>query len=266
MNLMFKTVFFTALTAALTLVTVPSAFSQASFEIKLPTMVSLPGGCVEIGTVLMDSRGNTPREVCLDAFDISSHELSIGEFKAFLRSTGLPATSPWLEILAHELPVTNITWFDAMAYTQWLSELTGDQYSLPSEEQWEYAAQAGNGPSTQFSWGNQPGTNNANCRDCGSQWSNITVAPVGSFPGNPVGLYDMHGNAAEWARGCLHEQDEQVQRRVNGNRFTSCRIATIRGGSFRNSANRARVWQRAGHDSTRGSDDIGFRVVRLPQH
>jgi formylglycine-generating enzyme required for sulfatase activity len=117
-------------------------YAQATFEIKLPTMVELPGGCTEVGTMLMDNRGNQPREVCLDAFAISSHEVSIVEFKAFLRSTGLPAPSPALEILAHELPVTSITWFDAMAYTHWLSEYTGDTYSLPSEEQWEYAAQA----------------------------------------------------------------------------------------------------------------------------
>jgi len=74
----------------------------------------------------------------------------------------------------------------------------------------------------------------------------------------------MHGNAAEWTLGCFHDQDERVERRVNGQRLSTCRNATLRGGSFRNSANRIRVWQRAGHDSTRGADDIGFRVVRLP--
>ncbi|MDO8908271.1 MAG: SUMF1/EgtB/PvdO family nonheme iron enzyme [Pseudohongiella sp.] len=240
-----------------------SVYAQATVEIILPEMVSLPGGCFEMGTLLMDSRGNTPREICLDAFAISAREVTIGEFKGFLRSTGLPATSPALEILAHELPVVNVTWFDAMAYAQWLSKFTGDQYSLPSEEQWEYAAQAGNGPGTQFSWGNQAGINQANCRDCGSQWANITVAPVGSFPANAFGLHDMHGNAAEWTLGCFHEQDERVERRVNGERLSICRNATVRGGSFRTSANRSRVWQRAGHDSTTGADDIGFRVVRL---
>jgi formylglycine-generating enzyme required for sulfatase activity len=241
------------------------AHAQATVEIMLPEMVSLPGGCFEMGTLLMDSRGNTPREVCLDAFAISAREITIGEFKGFLRSTGLPATSPALEILAHELPVVNITWFDAMAYAQWLSKFTGDHYSLPSEEQWEYAAQAGNGPGTQFSWGNQVGINQANCRDCGSQWANVTVAPAGSFPANALGLYDMHGNAAEWTLGCFHEQDERVERRVNGERLSICRNAAVRGGSFRTSANRSRVWQRAGHDSTTGADDIGFRVVRLSQ-
>lgn len=238
--------------------------AQSTVEIKLPDMVSLPGACFQMGTLLMDSRGNTPREVCLDAFEMSAREITIGEFKTFLRLTGLPATSPTLEILAHELPVVNVTWFDAMAYTHWLSEFTGDHYALPTEEQWEYAAQAGNGPGTQFSWGDLPGTNLANCRDCGSRWGDISVAPVASFAANNVGLFDMHGNAAEWTLGCFHEQDEQVERRINGHRLSTCRNAAIRGGSFRNTANRIRVWQRAGHDSARGADDIGFRVVRLP--
>lgn len=239
--------------------------AQSTVEIKLPEMVSLTGGCFQMGTLLMDSRGNTPRDVCLDAFDVSAREITIGEFKVFLRLTGLPATSPALEILAHELPVVNITWFDAMAYTRWLSEFTGEHYTLPTEEQWEYAAQAGNGAGTQFSWGNLPGTNLANCRDCGSRWSDISVAPVASFAANNFGLFDMHGNAAEWTLGCFHEQDEQVERRINGHRLSTCRNAAIRGGSFRNSANRVRVWQRAGYDSARGADDIGFRVVRLPR-
>lgn len=239
-----------------------AASAQATVDIIMPEMVSLPGGCFQMGTLLMDSRGNTPREVCLDAFDISAREITIGEFKVFLRMTGLPATSPALEILPHELPVVNITWFDAMAYTKWLSELTGEHYNLPSEAQWEYAAQAGNGPGTQFSWGNLPGNNQANCRDCGSQWSDISVAPVASFAANAYGLFDMHGNAAEWTLGCYHEQDERVERRLNGHRLSTCRNAAVRGGSFRNTANRIRVWQRADHDSTRGSDDIGFRVVK----
>lgn len=238
--------------------------AQATIEIRLPDMVPLAGGCFQMGTLLMDSRGNTPRDVCLDGFAVSAREITIGEFKVFLRLTGLPATSPALEVLDHDLPVVNVTWFEAMAYTHWLSEFTGERYSLPSEEQWEYAAQAGNGPGTQFSWGNLPGTNLANCRDCGSPWSDISVAPAGSFTANPFGLFDMHGNAAEWTLGCLHEQDERVQRRINGQRLTSCRNASIRGGSFRNTANRIRVWQRDGHDSSRGADDIGFRVVRLP--
>lgn len=252
------------LVATLALVGTTPVAAQATFEIKLPNMVELPGGCTEVGTLLMDNRGNAPREVCVDAFAISSHEISIGEFKAFLRSTGLPAPSPALEILAHDLPVTSITWFDAMAYTKWLSEFTGDTYSLPTEEQWEFAAQAGQGAGIQFSWGTQAGINQANCRDCGSRWSDISVAPVGSFAPNAYGLFDMHGNAAEWTLGCYHEQDERVERRVNGHRLSTCRNATLRGGSFRNTANRIRVWQRTGQDSTRGSDEIGFRVVRQP--
>jgi formylglycine-generating enzyme required for sulfatase activity len=87
---------------------------------------------------------------------------------------------------------------------------------------------------------------------------------VGSFAANAYGLFDMHGNAAEWTLGCYHEHDERVERRVNGHRLGTCRNATLRGGSFRNTANRIRVWQRSGHDSTRGSDDSGFRVVRQP--
>lgn len=237
--------------------------AQATVEIRLPEMITVPGACFEMGTLLMDSRGNTPREVCLETFAISAHEITIGEFKAFLRMTGLPTPSPMLEALPLNLPVVNITWFEAMAYTRWLSEFTGDTYTLPTEEQWEYAAGAALGAGTQYGWGDRLLPDMANCFDCGTGPAPQSVKPVGSFPPGPLGLYDMHGNADEWTLGCFHAQDERVERRILRNRLATCRNVTVRGGSYRNTANRLRIWQRAGQDATRGDDDIGFRVVRL---
>ena len=88
-------------------------------------------------------------------------------------------------------PVINVSWPDAVAYTQWLSSQTGENYRLPSEAEWEYAVRAGT--ETAYSWGNDIGRNLANCYECGSHWDGSKTAPVGSFRANRWGLYDMHG-------------------------------------------------------------------------
>jgi formylglycine-generating enzyme required for sulfatase activity len=97
-------------------------------------------------------------------------------------------------------PVINVSWKDAVAYAEWLSEQTGKRYRLPSEAEWEYAA--GAGTETKYWWGNEVGINRANCDGCGSQWDNKQTAPVGSFDANPLGLYDTAGKVFEWVQDC----------------------------------------------------------------
>ena len=100
-------------------------------------------------------------------------------------------------------PVINVSWDDAQAFVGWLSQETGESYRLPSEAEWEYAARAGT--ETRYSWGDEIGTNRANCDGCGSQWDDRQTAPVGSFPPNPFGLHDMHGNVGEWVEDCWND-------------------------------------------------------------
>jgi formylglycine-generating enzyme required for sulfatase activity len=93
-------------------------------------------------------------------------------------------------------PVINISWEDAQTYVQWLSRLSGAKYRLLSEAEWEYAARAGT--QTAYSWGDDVGHNQANCNGCGSKWDGVSPAPVGSFPPNAFGLYDMLGNVWQY--------------------------------------------------------------------
>lgn len=92
------------------------------------------------------------------------------------------------------LPVTGVTQFSARQYTKWLSQLTGREYRLPAEAEWEYACRAGT--TTQFSWGDDM----SEVAKYAVVWSGGRERPdeVGTRRPNPWGLHNMHGNLAEW--------------------------------------------------------------------
>ena len=119
----------------------------------------------------------------------------------------------------------NVSWHDATAYAEWLSQRTGETYRLPTEAEWEYAARAGT--DTEYWWGNDIGSNNANCNGCGS-WYGKETAPVGSFAANPFGLYDTAGNVWEWTCSEYTEKynDKEKQCSTSASRFV------VRGGSW----------------------------------
>jgi formylglycine-generating enzyme required for sulfatase activity len=91
-------------------------------------------------------------------------------------------------------PVINVSWNDAKEYVSWLSRKTGQSYRLLTEAEWEYAARARS--TSAYAWGDNIGTGNANCYGCGGR-SDRQTAPIGSFPANAFGLYDLHGNVWE---------------------------------------------------------------------
>src|SRR5262249_45306190 len=105
-------------------------------------------------------------------------------------------------------PAINVSWDDAQRYVTWLATITGQQYRLLSEAEYEYAARAGT--QTAYPWGDDielNGTAMANCVRCSSQYDETAprrTAPVGSFPPNKFGLYDMIGNVHEWVEDCYH--------------------------------------------------------------
>ena len=158
-------------------------------------------------------------------------------------------------------PAINVSPEDAEAFATWLSHLTGAQYRLPSEAEWEYAARAGS--ETRYPWGNEVGRNRANCDGCGSAWDDAQTAPVGSFPANAFGVHDTVGNVYEWVADCGRYSYEGAP--SDGSTWVSegaCRARTMRGGSWVSlpralrSANRVRT--------PAGFRDInaGFRVAR----
>ena len=117
-------------------------------------------------------------------------------------------------------PVINISWDDANTYIDWLKQKTGKKFRLPTEAEWEYAAQAGNPNSL----GDATNQNKASCNGCGSQWDGKKTAPVASFPKNAFGLFDMRGNVWEWVQDCHNEKGKAST--------ANCKKRIVRGGSW----------------------------------
>ena len=155
-------------------------------------------------------------------------------------------------------PVVNVDWHQANSYASWLGEQIGQSCRLPTEAEWEYAAQAGK--NTAYPWGDNIGDNNANCNNCGSQWDGDQAAPVGNFKANAYGLYDMSGNVWEWTCSNWREQfDGSEQQCSDGT--TDFQFVVLRGGAWDHQADYLRVSSRNYAEPAIRTDIIGFRVL-----
>ena len=152
-------------------------------------------------------------------------------------------------------PVINVDHQEATAYTVWLSEVTQEQYMLPSEAQWEYAARAGS--LLPYWWGSFIYENQANF---GRRYDQ--PVPVDHFHPNPWGLYNVHGNVWEWCQDHWHETYHGAPNDGFSWLEPGSSSHVLRGGSWSNTARYLRSAQRikAAWDLKR--DNIGFRVCR----
>ena len=199
------------------------------------------------------------RSVRLGGYAISRQEVSFAEYDHFAEATGrpLPDDMGWGR---DRQPVIRVSWDDAVAYAEWLSEQTGRRYRLPTEAEWEYAA--GGGREEWYWWGNEPGSGRANCHGCGSPWDGQRPAPVGSFAANPFGLQDMNGNVQEWVQDCYRDsyQDAPVDGRAV--EAAACSRRVVRGGGYASAPDSLRSAARNKLVPDSRLDHVGFRVVR----
>ena len=231
-----------------------------------PLMVVVPAGsfrmgCLNEGGACYLSQ-RPVHTVNIASFAISRYEVTFDQWDACLDAGACndyrPDDRGWGR---GDRPVIRLKWNDAQAYVTWLSQQTGKQYRLPSEAEWEYAARAGT--ETTYDWGNEAGTNRANCDGCGSQWDGAQTAPVGSFAPNPWGLYDVHGNVWEWTEDCKGSSN-YTGAPTDGSAWLAepCNMRILRGGGWDSHPDFCRASYRGTGDVSLGTDVMGLRVVR----
>jgi len=260
--------------------------------------VFIKGGCYEMGDTFGDgSSGEKPvHEVCVDDFYLGKYEVTVGQFRAFVNATGYRAEAEKGDGAYHftgseakmganinwrnpgfsqtdDHPVVCVSYHDAVAFVEWLSRTAGKTYRLPTEAEWEYAARSG-GKRYKYSWGNGSPSGNINDislkrefpKRLDSIWEGYNdgyafTAPVGSFPPNELGLYDMTGNVSEWCSDWFGEKYYSEGRRTNPQGPDSGQLRVIRGGSWDSSPWNLRASLRVrGVPSFRGDGD-GFRLA-----
>lgn len=170
-----------------------------------------------------------------------------------------------------EMPVVRVSWRDCDRFIRKLNRMTGQQYALPSEAQWEYAARAGT--TTAFFWGDEIDcsramfANNPLKHDAcvpvhrGAGLESGRPAPVKHYPPNAWGLYDMHGNVWEWCSDWFHPYDPVPV--VDPHQTDSGRYRVRRGGSWFSPGHSCRSANRAyGHPMSR-LQSTGFRLILI---
>ena len=240
-----------------------------------PWMVAIEAGSYERGS----RQGNddeipVTRVTIRHNFAVGLYEVSVGQFRYFVQSTGHSADAScevnqrgrwavhdgwswgnpgFAQTDSH--PVVCVSWEDAVAYAQWLSQETQKPYRLLTEAEWEYLGHATN--ATLFKSSGQ-----ANCKGCGSRWDGRGTAPVGMFSADRRGLHELYGNAWEWVQDCYTPGYGSAPRDGSAWELAGCNRRVHRGGSWATRPERLRAALRNSDKADFRSSKIGFRVAQ----
>jgi len=256
-----------------------------------PEMVVIPPGSFQMGARLNDKTYpksfDMPRRQITIAkpFAIGRFEVTHNQYRACVaagacdeywnigidpeKAMPLPNFAGRPKIDFATFPVIKVSPAMAMQYAAWLSDITGHDYHLPSEAEWEYAARGGT--TTRFWWGDDIGENRANCKACkplkdaGKPFFQVGyVGPVGQYPPNPFGLYDVTGNVSEYTRDCWSKSLANVPENGGADQSSDCSYRVTRGGNAWNKRLRDVLLSgRSGTGFTRQTGDYrGFRISR----
>jgi formylglycine-generating enzyme required for sulfatase activity/tRNA A-37 threonylcarbamoyl transferase component Bud32 len=215
------------------------------------TLIRIPAGPFLMGTPRQWAlRGDDERQHEVQVsrpFWMSAHEVTRAQFFAVLPDRR--GESP-----ADDLPMTGVSWQDATDYCEALGRREGSRYRLPTEAEWEYACRAGR-PA--------PWAGTGECGDMGWIATNSggTLHPVGRKQPNEFGLFDMHGNAAEWCFDWYNAVYPLTRVDPLFRDRTGFRV--VRGGSYRLECGDCRSAARASAPPDARRRDLGFRVVRI---
>ncbi len=196
--------------------------------------------------------------VWLDSFDMAATRVTVQEYARFLEITGRMPPPFWDDPnFSHpQQPVVAVSWFDAIAYCAWLSEMTGAHYRLPTEAEWERAARGG-GEEMLFPWGNEPPTSRPAYH---SRWK-TGPEPVGQSEPNAYGFFEMCENVHEWCSDWFAPEYYAISPERNPQGPEEGVRKASRGGSWRHQIKISRCSARSSIPPEFKYADYGFRIA-----
>ena len=231
----------------------------ASSIIIEPAMMRIPAGWFLMGSETGQDNERPVHRVWVDAFDLAVCQVTNAEYARFLAATSRRQPLHWDDPnFSHpEQPVVAPSWFDAVAYCDWLSRSTAHSYRLPTEAEWERAARGGLQQKL-YPWGDEPPES---LPEYSSRWKS-GPEPVGRAERNAFGLCDIAANIHEWCSDWFAADyyaaspERQPQGPAEGKRRAS------RGGSWRHYTKVSRCAARSSIPPEFQYADYGFRVAR----
>jgi len=227
-----------------------------------PDMRQLPGGTFLMGDASGRADEQPVHEVRIAPFAIAAQPVSVHEYAVFLSATGHELPIEWGNgrFADANLPVCGPSWFDAVAYADWLSKLTGRCVHLPTEAQREFAARGGRQQQA-YPWGDQPlPLEGYYAKGLDGP---LTGGPIPLETGEPndFGLYHMADNVHEWCADWYDRKYYAAAPRDEplGPAATDRRAA--RGGSWRHHVKYCRCAARSSLAPQKRFADFGFRLA-----
>ena len=231
--------------------TTPAAFIE-------PAMVRIPEGWFRMGCADGRDDERPVHRVWVDAFELAACQTTNAEYELFLAATRRPEPLHWRDALfCHpQQPVVAVSWFDAVAYCEWLSRLARRNYRLLTEAEWEHAARGGS-EGALYPWGDAPPEQ---VPDYNERWKSAPER-VALYTPSAFGLYNLGDNVHEW---CADWYDAgyytcSPERNPPGPAQGSRRAS--RGGSWRHHIKVTRIAARSSIPPEFKYADYGFRIA-----
>lgn len=243
----------------------------------------VPEGCFQMGCP--GPEGNChydeipQHKVCVDGFWMGVYEISNASFVRFLNSGG-KINAEWFNVSRRDetnsinfdgsryfvpsqyadYPVTDVSWYGARAFAEWLSSVSSFSFQLPREAEWEYASlYGGHVDRDKIEARTVSKTDGCNCDN--------HLSPVGSYEPNHLGLHDMLGNVWEWCSdvysASFYQHEKATARNPQCTYAENSMARVVRSGSFCSTYLSLRESNRNSVNPSAKHNDLGFRVIRV---
>jgi formylglycine-generating enzyme required for sulfatase activity len=225
-------------------------------------MAPIPAGWFSMGSLEGRENERPVHPIWVDAFEMASVCVTNRMYACFLEAFDRPPPQAWSDPLFSDLeqPVVAVSWFDAVAFCEWLSCLSGRRYRLPTEAEWERAARGGL-EGKKYPWGDDfPQAS----RHYERGWNTDRPERVGRYDLNGFGLYNTGDNVHEWCSDWYDPGYYKISPEHNPRGPESGHRRVSRNGSWRHHIKVCRCAARSSIEPHRCYTDYGFRIARTP--
>ncbi|MEK7782309.1 MAG: formylglycine-generating enzyme family protein, partial [Candidatus Binatota bacterium] len=222
-------------------------------------MVFIPEGAFLMGSEDGPDNEKPAHQVWVDSFRIGKFPVTNREYRIFAEENGSSEPPFWPEEMFSQpdKPVVGPSWYDAIAYCDWLSKRTGNRFRLPSEAEWERAARGGK-EGKKYPWGDEPPSERP---FAGYDLERGGPQRVGLNEPNGFGLYDMSEGVHEWCSDYYDSDYYRYSPERNPQGPPSGQRRASRGGSWRHRIKFSRCAARSSLNPSFRYADYGFRVA-----